>query len=333
MPEVVCYPDNKSVDLDPGQTILDGLVNGEIPITNVCGGQAYCSTCRIMLLEGIENCTEATSSELALAKKLDFPFHVRLACQTKVFQGHVKVRRLVNDDQDIDIVDHQFSSGTTGNKKAVTLLVAKIRGMTDFDEINFPYDTFYTMSRYFQFLHKIVHQYGGVINNYMDHVAIATFGMNNDHHSAEYAVWAGLEMLKSQAELNQFLEQLSYQPLNLTIGLHFAEVVLVAADPNRLDFIIPVGAAVNLSQQIEASNVRAKTSILVSESVYTQVQSKVTLGRKGSISVGDQEIKVFEPVGMSGEPPVIEQRATGESKSLLGRVANFMDRFSGKKRR
>lgn len=333
MPQVVCYPDNKSVDLESGQTILDGLLNAEIPITNVCGGQAYCSTCRVMLLEGIENCTEATQSELALAKKLDFPFHVRLACQTKVLQGDVKVRRLVNDDQDIDIVDHQFSSGATGNKKAVTLLVAKIRGTTNFDEINFPYDTFYTMSRYFQCLHKIVHQYGGVINNYMDHLAIATFGMNHDNNSAEQAVWAGLEMLKSQQELNQFLEQLSYQPLNLTIGIHFAEVVLVAADPQRLDLIIPVGSGVSLSQQIEASNVRAKTSILMSESVYTQVQSQVVLGRKGNITVGDQDIKVFEPVEMSGEPPVIEQVTAAESKSLLGRVSTFMDRFSGKKRR
>ncbi|MEM1368643.1 MAG: 2Fe-2S iron-sulfur cluster-binding protein, partial [Cyanobacteria bacterium P01_H01_bin.15] len=89
MPEIFTVPDKKSVNADPAQTILDAMVDGDIPITNACGGQAHCSTCRVMVLDGIDHCSAPTDAERALAKKLQLPVHVRLACQTSISGGDV----------------------------------------------------------------------------------------------------------------------------------------------------------------------------------------------------------------------------------------------------
>jgi adenylate cyclase len=63
--------------------------------------------------------------------------------------------------------------------------------------------------------------------------------VEDDAIAAERAVWAGLEMLKAVKELNAFLEQLSYQPLNLSIGIHYGEAVLVPVDSNKPNFVTP----------------------------------------------------------------------------------------------
>jgi len=44
---------------------------------------ARCSTCRVMILEGLEHCNERSELERAITGPLRFVPEVRLACQTK----------------------------------------------------------------------------------------------------------------------------------------------------------------------------------------------------------------------------------------------------------
>ncbi|MBE9242927.1 2Fe-2S iron-sulfur cluster-binding protein [Synechocystis salina] len=82
MTKITCFPDNKIIEAHPNKTFLENLLSEDVPHTDVCGGQGNCSTCRVMILEGIDNCSKVTPLEIALAERLDFPFHVRLACQS-----------------------------------------------------------------------------------------------------------------------------------------------------------------------------------------------------------------------------------------------------------
>ncbi|SVB09167.1 uncharacterized protein METZ01_LOCUS162021, partial [marine metagenome] len=51
---------------------------------SACGGVGKCSTCRINIISGIENCSVRTADEIKIAERLNLPETVRLACQTKV---------------------------------------------------------------------------------------------------------------------------------------------------------------------------------------------------------------------------------------------------------
>ena len=102
------HPDNKKIEISTDETILTASIRKEIPHLSACGGVGKCSTCRIDILSGLENCSERTDHEIKLAERLDLPETIRLACQTKVC-GKVKYRRLLLDKRDL-VLNSQLSS-------------------------------------------------------------------------------------------------------------------------------------------------------------------------------------------------------------------------------
>ena len=62
------------------------------PIASGCSDSS-CGTCRIDILEGAENCSEAVARERATLKENGFPTNLRLACRTEIVSaGTVKVK-------------------------------------------------------------------------------------------------------------------------------------------------------------------------------------------------------------------------------------------------
>jgi adenylate cyclase len=328
MSKISCLPDQRSVEINKSDTVLDALLANGIEQTNVCGGNAQCSTCRIMILEGGKNCSTPTDIEKALSKQLDFPVHVRLACQTKV-TGDISIRRLVIDNEDIDILESQIATGAVSSNRDVALLFATIRGATNFDEVNFHYDIVYIMSRYFHRVQKVTKQYGGIIPNVMGTKVMAVFGAEeNSSLAAERAVWAGLELLKAIEELNVFLKKLSYNPLNVSIGIHYGTAVLIPIDVNSSNIQTPLGDTASLVSQVEATNRKVGSNLLVSESVYQQVKDKAKINRNGNFTIDGNEFKVFEVTEMHGTAPTFTKAE--ESSPAPKRFMSFLKKFLSK---
>src|SRR5262245_23331895 len=99
---ISCLPDEQSLNIQSAETILQASLRGGIPHTNVCGGHARCSTCRVLILEGLEHCAPRNAREQALATRLGFDSSIRLACQATI-TGDVTLRRLVLDDEDVAV--------------------------------------------------------------------------------------------------------------------------------------------------------------------------------------------------------------------------------------
>jgi len=332
MPKINCLPDQVYIDVNSSQTILQALLDNDIAHTHICGGNANCSTCRIMILDGIDNCSEQTVAEKVLARRLEFPFHVRLACQTKVF-GNVSIRRLILDQEDIDLVEGQLSLETLGVRKSIAILLATVRGASNFDEVNFHYDLIYTMSRYFQSMNKIINRYGGFINNYMNYSLIGVFGLNEPKDASERAVWAGLEMLIALKDLNLYLERLSYPPLSLSIGIHYGSVVLVPVDTyKRVGKYNLIGDTVNIVNRIEAANREVGSELLVSSEIYNHIQRPIIINRTYTLRSANKnkDYSVLEIIGINGKPPVITEKVevVQPKMSLKNRVKSFLQKFS-----
>src|SRR5271157_990671 len=65
MAAITCAPDGKTIPLGPSETILEAVLRADIPHAHACGGRAKCSTCRIAILGGLENCSPRTETEQA----------------------------------------------------------------------------------------------------------------------------------------------------------------------------------------------------------------------------------------------------------------------------
>lgn len=84
--------DGKVMDVPLGITILDAALNNNIEIDHNCGGNCACSTCQIVVDEGMENISPMRQDEADMLE--DAPGRTsrsRLACQSQVM-GDIKIK-------------------------------------------------------------------------------------------------------------------------------------------------------------------------------------------------------------------------------------------------
>lgn len=73
------------IDVKPGTRILDVAIEYDLPLQHVCGGCCACTTCRVEIAEGIENCGPMEADEAELVETLEMPDKkMRLGCQCKI---------------------------------------------------------------------------------------------------------------------------------------------------------------------------------------------------------------------------------------------------------
>lgn len=160
MVRITCLPDGKTITLEPSETILEGDLSADIPHAHACGGRAKCSTCRIVILNGLENCSPRTELERAMASRLGFALEVRLACQTRA-RDDVTFRRLVLNETDRDVASQLLKkrTGPVGESKPIALLFSDIRGFTTLAQTLSPYDVMFALNRHFHELGEIIEQW------------------------------------------------------------------------------------------------------------------------------------------------------------------------------
>ena len=92
MPKIHFLPDDKTVEVAPGTSILQAALDNDVFIEHSCGGFAACTTCHCYVTKGFDTLPEAEDNEL---DELDFAEHVkvnsRLSCQAKVQNADITV--------------------------------------------------------------------------------------------------------------------------------------------------------------------------------------------------------------------------------------------------
>lgn len=91
MPKVLFYPAGKSGEVPEGTSILDASEQLGLEVRHDCGGFATCSTCRIMIVDGVENLSEIDLDEENMLEEAELPNPFRLSCQAMI-QGDVILR-------------------------------------------------------------------------------------------------------------------------------------------------------------------------------------------------------------------------------------------------
>lgn len=107
MPRINYLSDNKEIEAEDGASILEASVKNGIPHYYVCGGNTRCTTCRVSVTKGLENCHPRNEKEQMVADEMHFSPAIRLACQTKI-SGDIELRRLVLDEDDLAFISQQI---------------------------------------------------------------------------------------------------------------------------------------------------------------------------------------------------------------------------------
>lgn len=98
MPKITFSNIGHSIEVNPGDTILDASIANDIPIQHACGGFCSCTTCHVIVKEGMENLAPMEDDETDRIQGVERQSPTsRLACQSRVL-GDVVVE-IVNLDQ------------------------------------------------------------------------------------------------------------------------------------------------------------------------------------------------------------------------------------------
>jgi adenylate cyclase len=299
-------PDNKQIEAEEDETILHAAGRAGLAFTHFCGGNARCSTCRVVILSGLSNCAPRNPAEQAIADLLRFDPKVRLACQTHV-TGSIKLRRLVTDPEDVDLKS-LFVKGaeplSVGIEQHLLILFADVRGFTPFAETLLPYDVIHALNLYFHAAGEVIERHGGRINNYMGDGFMALFEAHDPAEGGLRAIKAGLELIEAVQGLGPYLEELYGQSFQIRVGLHYGQVVAGKLGALGNKKMTVIGDSVNFASRIEAANKRAGTQFLVSKDVYALVKEFVRVGKKAHLSLPGKsgEHTLYEVIGLRAEP-------------------------------
>jgi adenylate cyclase len=282
VPEIRYLPDDKSASATYAETLLEASLRIGLPHAHACGAVARCSTCRVVVVEGLELCGPRNDAEAAMAQRLHFSPEIRLACQT-VPQGDVTVRRMVLDEEDARHsarMAAQKSFASIGEDKEIAILFADIRGFTSFTERLPPYDVVYALNRYFLQMGQAIGANGGHINNYMGDGLMALFGVSGTPDAAFRSVCAGLAMLDAVDKLKPVFREIYDMDFDIGVGIHYGEVVIGSLGAESQQRLTVIGDAVNFASRIEAANKTHGTRLLVSQELYKLVAPRVRAGRR-----------------------------------------------------
>jgi len=270
--------DNKTIDASPDDTILEATLKAGINHIHVCGGNARCTTCRVNILDGLDNCRPRNEKEKLLSEELGFPRNIRLACQTRI-TGNVTIRRPVVDDLDIKIILKQLGDapGTRlGQEKDLAILFTDIVNYTGFAEAFPAYDVVHVLNRYYQLMNEIIVQQQGIISDVAGDGILALFGVIEERkNSVLDAINTVRAMSTALKQFNEYLTQMYDWSFGIRAGINFGKVIVGNFDTGMMKKISAIGDAVNLASRIETANKDFGTQLLISESANMEIQGLV----------------------------------------------------------
>jgi len=266
----------KTIPISENETILEASLNAEIPHFHICGGKAKCSTCRVLVLEGEENLSPPNKKETKLKETIRLPSYIRLACQTKVEKGPVKVERMMKDECDISQVlkinkedPHKFKLQPVGEEKYLVLFFIDIRNFTPFVETYLPYDVIYIIRRLFGIFYEMITRHDGHVIETAGDELYAVFGLESSIReatdaaiSAAYAIFDELDVL-NKAYAKAYLPE----EFEVGIGIHSGKAIVGEFKLGTEVKKSIMGLAVNIASRIQDSTKTLNNSFLVSDDV------------------------------------------------------------------
>ncbi|NJL98810.1 MAG: 2Fe-2S iron-sulfur cluster binding domain-containing protein [Synechococcaceae cyanobacterium SM2_3_2] len=320
MSQILCRPDNIVIEAKAHSSVLASLLEAKVPHPHACGGNAACSTCRIMILEGSENCRLMTAAEKALAERLDLPVHIRLACQTRI-TGDIAIQRLVLDGTDIDVAKNQLQARTIGRQADTAIMAISLRGISDFDEKNFPYDIVYTLGRFYNQMGTLVQQYQGSLGGQNGLRSLALFGLKDSpEQGIRQAMQTALALQASVQGLNGVLRELSYPQVRLTVAIHYGSTILLNADPQDPGKISLFGKSVAAVTWMDESNVKLDTQLLISPAVYESAKDYISKANPHQVPAakGSSKVKLWEVQEANPGLSPLPATAIAEPEQMVG---------------
>ena len=266
----VSYPGDARVKVIPGTTILEASRIGEIAHASICGGRGRCTTCRVKILDGMENLSPIGERERRALSRIRAGSDVRLACQAQCRQKGISVLPLLAPEAKPSKARKE-NTDSVGRDMELSVMFADLRGFTTISEGKFPYDVVYVLNSYFERMGKAIERHDGKIDKFLGDGILAYFGKDGDtRKGALNAILCSLEMARQLAEVNERLKNVLELPLTMGVGLHFGEVILGEIGYSENSNMTIIGDTVNSASRLQTLTKQAAVQLILSTTLAAQ---------------------------------------------------------------
>jgi adenylate cyclase len=258
----ITYPDGRRIRATSGATLLEMSRAASVPHASICGGRGRCTTCRVLVLDGVDTLPPPNATEAAALGRIHAPPAVRLACQIRP-EHSLTIRPL------IPLRDASPAVGRDayrwGVERRITVMFADLRSFTSLAERLYPYDSVFLLNRYFEVMSEVIERNGGEVDKFLGDGIMALFGLSPAHGAGSRdALLAARDMVKGLDLLNEEFEATLAGQLRMGFGIHMGPAVLgrVGGSAARLTAL---GDSVNIASRLEGLNKEFGSTLVVSD--------------------------------------------------------------------
>jgi adenylate cyclase len=219
------YPGGRVAQVPRGFSVLEGSLSAGIPHAWICGGRARCSTCRIRIVGDRQELPPPSEVESAVLARVRAEPAVRLACQLRPL-GDLSVVPLVPADVSAEeLRQRAFARG--GQERFIVVLVADMRGSTDFAVRHLPFDVVFTVGSFVEALGRGIAEAGGQPNQFIGDGLLAMFGVDcGPAEACRRALRAAVKIADNVSALNELMAAEWGEPVRFGIGIHGGEAIV-----------------------------------------------------------------------------------------------------------
>lgn len=156
----------------------------------------------------------------------------------------------------------------------VAVLFADIVGFTAYADGRDPTQVIDTLRQFHERMEREVFRHGGTLDKYLGDGLMATFGTPfAGDADALNALRCARGMIAAIAELNRERAARHETPIQVSVGLHYGQVVLGDIGLNRLEFAV-IGTTVNAASRLEALTREFGCDIVISDALVQRARTE-----------------------------------------------------------
>jgi class 3 adenylate cyclase/HAMP domain-containing protein len=187
-----------------------------------------------------------------------------------------RIRQIFQKYVPKDVIERFFASPEkmlVGDNRKLSILFSDIRSFTTISEGMAPDDLVNSLNRYFSGQADIIYNRKGVVDKYIGDAIMAFWGAPEKHDDdALQSVLAGLEMIDALSGFNANQRKLGKPEFHIGVGINYGEVTVGNIGSERkMDYTV-IGDSVNLASRMEGLTKTYHSELLISESVYEELQ-------------------------------------------------------------
>ena len=263
------YPNDQVVTVPAGFSVLEASRTAGIPHISVCGGRGRCSTCRVRVLEGLQEQPPPTAQERGTLARIKAGPNVRLACQFRPVREIAVVPILSTGRNGVTALVH--AGRAQGQEREVAVLFCDLRGFTSLTEKRLPFDTVFILNRYFEAVGEAVEDAGGYIDKFIGDGVLALFGLNTTpQEAARQALDAALRIKAGLARLNEDYASEFEHPLRIAMSLHAGPAIVGQMGYGQATSLTAVGDTINAASRLEGLAKELDVELVISEDLATR---------------------------------------------------------------